>query len=82
MGGSKFLGFLFLSTLFHLSSSGGIENLSNVPFSDGFNTLYGELNVIPSEDNKSVQISMDEKTSSGFHSKAMYMHGYFGASVK
>ncbi|KAL2478652.1 putative xyloglucan endotransglucosylase/hydrolase protein 28 [Forsythia ovata] len=82
MAAYKFLRFLFLCTVFHLSSSGGLKNLSIVPFNEGFNPLYGELNVIPSEDNKSVKISMDENSSSGFHSKAMYIHGYFGASIK
>ncbi|KAK6142659.1 hypothetical protein DH2020_023007 [Rehmannia glutinosa] len=55
---------------------------SIVSFSQGFNPLYGERNIIPYESNNSVQIIMDETTSSGFHSKLMYAHGYFQTSLK
>ncbi|KAI3449305.1 hypothetical protein Pfo_005970 [Paulownia fortunei] len=71
--------FLCISVLFHLSCA---ENPSVVSFNQGFNPLYGELNIIPYEGNNSVQISMDERTSSGFHSKLMYVHGYFETSLK
>ncbi|KAK6142650.1 hypothetical protein DH2020_022998 [Rehmannia glutinosa] len=45
---------------------------SIVSFNQGFNPLYGERNIIPYESNNSVQIIMDETTSSGFHSKLIY----------
>lgn len=67
------------NVLFQLSCA---DNPSIVSFSQGFNRLYGDLNIIPYEGNNSVQISMDERTSSGFHSKLMYVHGYFETSLK
>ncbi|XP_073138076.1 probable xyloglucan endotransglucosylase/hydrolase protein 28 [Henckelia pumila] len=59
-----------------------INYQSLVSFDKGFNPLYGEHNITPYEANKSVQISMDQTTSSGFSSKLMYMHGYFESSIK
>ncbi|KZV50879.1 putative xyloglucan endotransglucosylase/hydrolase protein 28 [Dorcoceras hygrometricum] len=67
--------------LFHLNHT-QISSQSLVKFDKGFSPLYGELNISPYEGNKSVQISMDETTSSGFQSKLMYMHGYFESSIK
>ncbi|KAK4415793.1 putative xyloglucan endotransglucosylase/hydrolase protein 27 [Sesamum alatum] len=52
------------------------------PFHEAFNPLYGEGNIVTYDGNNSVQISMDETTSSGFHSKLMYVHGYFQTSLK
>lgn len=72
--------FVFLcSFLFLLSNA---EKPSAISFHEGFNPLYGEFNVVPYEQNKSVRISMDERSSSGFHSKQMYMHGHFQSSIK
>ncbi|PIN13339.1 Xyloglucan:xyloglucosyl transferase [Handroanthus impetiginosus] len=70
---------LLCSVFLHVSCA---ENPSIVSFHQGFDPLYGELNIIPYEGNNSVQISMDERTSSGFHSKLMYVHGYFETSLK
>lgn len=80
------LSFLFLFSmimiiLFHVNHT-QISYKSLVSFDKGFNPLYGELNITPYEANKSVQISMDETTSSGFQSKLMYMYGYFESSIK
>ncbi|KAG8363229.1 hypothetical protein BUALT_Bualt19G0000400 [Buddleja alternifolia] len=78
MAACLLLSILFLcSVFFHVSYPS-----STLSFDEGFNPLYGEPNIIPFESNKSVKISMDERTSSGFHSKLMYMHGYFEASLK
>ncbi|KAL2251869.1 probable xyloglucan endotransglucosylase/hydrolase protein 27 [Sesamum indicum] len=51
-------------------------------FHQAFNPLYGGGNIVPYDGNNSVQISMDATTSSGFHSKLMYVHGYFQTSLK
>ncbi|KAL8540982.1 hypothetical protein ACS0TY_002313 [Phlomoides rotata] len=68
------------SAVFGLSHAG--NNPSPVLFNHGFNTLFGEQNIIPDEGNQSVQIFIDETTSSGFISKHMYVHGYFETSLK
>lgn len=51
-------------------------------FNEGFKALYGESNIVEYEDEGSVEIAMDETTSSGFHSKQMYVNGYFETSLK
>lgn len=63
-------------------SSHADYNPSPVLFHHGFNSLYGEPNIVPYDGNTSVQISIDETTSSGFLSKHMYVHGYFETSLK
>ncbi|KAH6823326.1 hypothetical protein C2S53_017928 [Perilla frutescens var. hirtella] len=55
---------------------------SRISFNKGFKALYGEANVIPYEDDGSVDISMDGTTSSGFHSRQMYVNGNFETSLK
>ncbi|KAA8520787.1 hypothetical protein F0562_014941 [Nyssa sinensis] len=64
---------------------GGSSKTITVPtlsFHEAFYPLYGEQNVIAYGDGKSVCISMDERSSSGFHSQEPYLHGFFSASIK
>ncbi|CAK9137206.1 unnamed protein product, partial [Ilex paraguariensis] len=63
-------------------SSGSPHNLLTLSFHEGFYRLYGEQNIVPYENDKSVSISMDERTSSGFSSQKPYMYGSFSASIK
>lgn len=74
---------LLISSLFLFNSlHAEINPPTMVSFHQGFKSLYGEDNIVPYEGNNSVQISMDEKTSSGFHSRQSYLHGYFQTSLK
>ncbi|KAL3832823.1 hypothetical protein ACJIZ3_007559 [Penstemon smallii] len=75
------LAFLLIVSFFSSSESSIIDQ-PTLSFSEGFHPLYGELNVVPHEANKSVHISMDERSSSGFRSKLMYVHGYFESSIR
>lgn len=52
------------------------------PFNKGFRTLYGESNIVSYEDEGSVEIAMDETTSSGFSSKKLYVNGHFETALK
>ncbi|XP_047954456.1 probable xyloglucan endotransglucosylase/hydrolase protein 27 [Salvia hispanica] len=58
------------------------ESSSITTFSKAFKPLYGEANIVSYEDEGSVEIAMDETTSSGFHSKQMYTQGFFETSLK
>ncbi|KAG6401467.1 hypothetical protein SASPL_138324 [Salvia splendens] len=51
-------------------------------FSKAFKPLYGEANIVSYENEGSVEIAMDETTSSGFRSKQMYTQGFFETSLK
>ncbi|GER37306.1 xyloglucan endotransglucosylase/hydrolase 28 [Striga asiatica] len=71
--------FYFLSSIFFF----GLSSSNSISFQEGFDPLYGEQNVVPyDEANTSVRISMDETTSSGFHSKLTYTSGRFETSLK
>ncbi|KAK2969644.1 hypothetical protein RJ640_025821 [Escallonia rubra] len=78
------LGFLLFSILMAVSSASSSPppNSPTVFFSQGFYPLYGNQNVIPYGDDRSVQISMDLRSSSGFASKEIFLHGYFSSTIK
>lgn len=73
-----FLGtFLIIATITTIAKSASITT-----FNKAFKPLYGDSNIVAYEDEGSVEIAMDESTSSGFHSKKMYNNGYFETSLK
>ncbi|KAJ4825432.1 hypothetical protein Tsubulata_010363 [Turnera subulata] len=52
-------------------------------FNEAFLPLFGNDHVIVQPDDpKSVQISLDRSSGSGFISKEFYIHGFFSASIK
>ncbi|KAL7120776.1 hypothetical protein ACP275_02G143400 [Erythranthe tilingii] len=57
-------------------------NISNIPFSKGFSPLFGEGNIIHSQDDQSVQLHLNQFTGSGFKSSDLYNHGFFSAKIK
>ncbi|EPS65144.1 hypothetical protein M569_09632 [Genlisea aurea] len=71
--------FLFLLVSFVTGSSGNLPILS---FDEGYAHLFGESNLMVLKDGKSVRISLDETTGSGFVSQDVYSNGFFSASVK
>ncbi|CAK8571224.1 unnamed protein product [Lathyrus sativus] len=73
-----FHSFLFLL----LSSSVSPRNFPIIPFDEGYSPLFGDNNLIIHSDSKTVHISLDESSGSGFASHDIYLHGYFGASIK
>ncbi|XP_073297027.1 probable xyloglucan endotransglucosylase/hydrolase protein 28 [Primulina huaijiensis] len=74
--------FVFLSSLHMFSVSGSSRNLPIVSFDEGYSHLFGDGNLMVLKDGKSVHISLDERTGSGFVSQDLYHHGYFSASIK
>ncbi|CAK7329115.1 unnamed protein product [Dovyalis caffra] len=80
------LGFLILCTALITTncvlgfSSKGLPISS---FNESFFRLYGNNRVIfLDNEGKSVQISLDKSSGSGFLSQDMYLHSYFSASIK
>ncbi|KAJ6324181.1 hypothetical protein OIU76_011476 [Salix suchowensis] len=43
---------------------------------------FGDDNLVMYRDGKTVHLSLDERTGSGFASQDLYLHGYFSASIK
>ncbi|MCL7045565.1 hypothetical protein MKW94_009355 [Papaver nudicaule] len=57
-------------------------NLPVLSFDDGYNHLFGDNNLVTHKDGKSVHLSLDQRTGSGFVSQDLYLHGFFSASIK
>lgn len=57
-------------------------NISTIPFSKGFTPLFGEPNILPSLDDRSVQLHLNQYTGSGFKSSDLYNYGFFSAKIK
>ncbi|CAJ2674286.1 probable xyloglucan endotransglucosylase/hydrolase protein 28 [Trifolium pratense] len=75
--------FMFCSFLFLvLSSSVSPRNFPIIPFDEGYTPLFGDHNLIIHSDAKTVHLSLDESSGSGFASHDLYLHGYFSASIK
>ncbi|KHN25980.1 Putative xyloglucan endotransglucosylase/hydrolase protein 28 [Glycine soja] len=72
----------FSSMLFAAFPSASSRNLPVIPFDEGYAPLFGDSNLVIHRDGKSVHLSLDERTGSGFVSHDLYLHGYFSASIK
>ncbi|KAG9451680.1 hypothetical protein H6P81_004584 [Aristolochia fimbriata] len=57
-------------------------NVSTITFDEGYSPLFGDGNLVPSSDGKSVRLLLDRFTGSGFISSDYYNHGLFSASIK
>lgn len=55
---------------------------STTSFSKGFTPLFGEVNIFPSHDDRSLQLHLNQYTGSGFKSSDLYNHGFFSAKIK
>ncbi|KAE9610552.1 hypothetical protein Lal_00029817 [Lupinus albus] len=72
--------FLFFSLFSAMVSSRNF--LPMIPFDEGYTPLFGDNNLAIHRDGKTVHLSLDERTGSGFVSHDLYLHGYFSASIK
>ncbi|KVH96374.1 probable xyloglucan endotransglucosylase/hydrolase protein 28 [Cynara cardunculus var. scolymus] len=62
--------------------SGYSRTLQISSFDEGYSHLFGGNNLQVLKDGKSVHLSLDERTGSGFVSQDLYLHGFFSASIK
>lgn len=62
--------------------SGFSQELPVLSFDEGYTQLFGDDNLVIHRDGKSVYLSLDERTGSGFVSQDLYLHGFFSASIK
>jgi xyloglucan:xyloglucosyl transferase len=72
--------FLLCSVFALLSAS--LQNLPILSFDEGYSQLFGDDNLMLLKDGKSVHLSLNERTGSGFVSQDLYLHGVFSASIK
>ncbi|KAL6543882.1 putative xyloglucan endotransglucosylase/hydrolase protein 27 [Orobanche gracilis] len=73
---------VFCSAFLVLLVSGFSRNLPILSFDEGYSQLFGDGNLMVLKDGKTVHISLDDRTGSGFLSQEVYLHGYFSASIK
>ncbi|MFS8028153.1 putative xyloglucan:xyloglucosyl transferase [Helianthus anomalus] len=73
--------FVLLCSVFVLGH-GFSRNLPILSFDEGYSHLFGDDNLMVLKDGKSVHLSLDERTGSGFVSQDLYLHGFFSASIK
>ncbi|KAG9457377.1 hypothetical protein H6P81_001885 [Aristolochia fimbriata] len=74
----------FLSVLLTCSAlaSAGVKDLAISSFDEGYTQLFGDENLMLLRDGKTVHLTLDERTGSGFVSQDLYLHGFFSASIK
>ncbi|KAI3813868.1 hypothetical protein L1987_18603 [Smallanthus sonchifolius] len=72
---------LILCSIFALVS-GSSTTLQISSFDEVFSHLFGDNNLQVLKDGKSVHLSLDRRTGSGFLSHDLYLHGFFSASIK
>uniref|UniRef100_A0A5B6YPB5 Xyloglucan endotransglucosylase/hydrolase n=1 Tax=Davidia involucrata TaxID=16924 RepID=A0A5B6YPB5_DAVIN len=77
----SYLGFFIICSVLALAS-GSSRNLPILSFDEGYSQLFGDDNLMVLRDGKSVHLSLDERTGSGFVSQDLYLHGFFSASIK
>lgn len=87
--GHSYLGFLHLLLLcclfFGVIVSGSTAKTSDLPiiaFDEGYTQLFGDDNLLIHRDGKTVHLTLNERTGSGFVSQDLYLHGFFSASIK
>ncbi|KAI4340280.1 hypothetical protein MLD38_025132 [Melastoma candidum] len=52
------------------------------PFEEGYTQIFGDDNLVVHRDGRTVHLTLDERTGSGFASQDLYLHGFFSASIK
>ncbi|KAM0016848.1 putative xyloglucan:xyloglucosyl transferase [Helianthus debilis subsp. tardiflorus] len=74
--------FVMLCSVFVVVHGFSRNDLPILSFDEGYSKLFGDDNLMVLKDGKSVQLSLDERTGSGFVSQDLYFHGFFSASIK
>ncbi|XP_015868033.1 probable xyloglucan endotransglucosylase/hydrolase protein 28 [Ziziphus jujuba] len=62
--------------------SGSSSKFPIIAFDEGYTQLFGDDNLMVLRDGKSVHLTLNERTGSGFVSQDLYLHGFFSASIK
>ncbi|XP_010553506.1 PREDICTED: probable xyloglucan endotransglucosylase/hydrolase protein 28 [Tarenaya hassleriana] len=73
---------VFMVLFAGLVSGFALETLPVISFEEGYSHLFGDQNLAVRKDGKSVRLSLDERTGSGFVSNDLYLHGFFSAKIK
>jgi xyloglucan:xyloglucosyl transferase len=58
------------------------SDVPTIAFDEGFSPLFGEANMERSPDGRTVRLTLNRYSGSGFISSDYYHHGFFSAKVK
>ncbi|WVZ61336.1 hypothetical protein U9M48_011234 [Paspalum notatum var. saurae] len=61
---------------------GLVSGLDTIAFDDGFSPLFGEANMERSPDGRTVRLTLNRYSGSGFISSHYYHHGFFSAAIR
>ncbi|CAL5055324.1 unnamed protein product [Urochloa decumbens] len=64
------------------ASASAFDGVPTVAFEERFSPLFGDGNLVRSDDDRSVRLLLDRRSGSGFISSDYYLHGFFSASIK
>jgi xyloglucan:xyloglucosyl transferase len=81
MGTCKFFLRVFVAATFFFAFISAFD-VPTIAFEDGFSKLFGEDNLVISRNSKSVNLTLNRYTGSGFISSESYQSGFFSASIK
>ncbi|KAI4314529.1 hypothetical protein L6164_027428 [Bauhinia variegata] len=73
---------LIFLLFFSSANAAAFNNLTTIPFNDGYSPLFGDSNVVRSPDGNGVRLNLDRFSGSGFVSSNMYKYGFFSARIK
>ncbi|CAH2037661.1 unnamed protein product [Thlaspi arvense] len=73
---------VFMSLFTGLISGFSLPKLPIIQFDEGYSQLFGDQNLIVHGDEKSVRLTLDERTGSGFVSNDIFLNGFFSSSIK
>ncbi|KAI4328023.1 hypothetical protein L6164_020420 [Bauhinia variegata] len=76
------LSLLLIIIFFFSSTNAAFNNITTIPFNDGYSPLFGDDNVVRSPDGNGVRLHLDRFSGSGFISSNMYQYGFFSARIK
>lgn len=62
--------------------AGSAFDVPTMAFEEGFSPLFGEANMEQSADGRTVRLTLNRYSGSGFISSDYYHHGFFSANVK
>ncbi|CAN6253671.1 unnamed protein product [Urochloa humidicola] len=68
--------------LLSAAAASAFADVPTVAFDERFSPLFGDGNLVRSEDDRSVRLLLDRRSGSGFISSDYYLHGFFSASIK
>ncbi|KAG6469641.1 hypothetical protein ZIOFF_070571 [Zingiber officinale] len=59
-----------------------LPNIATISFEEGNTQLFGDSNLMLHSDDRTIDLSLDQRIGAAFASQDLYLHGFFSASIK